>query len=60
MTWAEWMESRETKRAALRRRGLDAPSRRKTAYGSSVGIMRKEFGGGRIPVWAKQEVIHGL
>ena len=55
MTWEEWLSSRAAKRAVLRRHGLDAPSRRKTAYGSSDRIMRKAFGGGRIPAWAETD-----
>ena len=54
MTWAEWQASREAKRAVLRKYGVDAPSRRTVSYNTSERFMRQEFGGGRIPAWAKE------
>ena len=52
--WNEWLASREAKRELLRRLGLDAPSRRKTSYGTSDLRMRSAFGGRRIPAWAEE------
>ena len=50
--WDEWLASRAKNRENLKRRGLDAPSRRKTSYNTSERFMRASFGGGRIPEWA--------
>lgn len=55
MTWREWQESRETKRAALRKHGVDAPSRRSVSFNSSERFMRQAFGGERIPGFARKE-----
>ena len=52
ISWEEWLASRAKKRENLKRRGLDAPSRRKTSYDTSERFMRASFGGGRIPEWA--------
>ena len=53
ITWQEWLDSRETKRAALRKYGVDAPSRRRTSFNSSERFMRQAFGGARIPQFAQ-------
>lgn len=55
VTWEEWKASREAKREALRRRGLDAPSRRETSFNTSEKVMRKAFGGRRVPAWAERQ-----
>ncbi|MCR5414657.1 MAG: hypothetical protein K6F50_08050 [Kiritimatiellae bacterium] len=47
--WEEWKASREAKRARLRALGLDAPSRRKTGFGSAEARLRKAFAGERSP-----------
>ena len=54
--WGDWRASREMKREALRRAGLDAPSRRKTSVGTSDLRLRRAFGGGRVPNWAERTV----
>lgn len=54
MTWQEWLDSREARRAALRRFGVDAPSRRSGSFNSSERFMRREFGGARIPQFGTQ------
>lgn len=55
MKWEEWRLSRAAKRDALRRAGLDAPSRRKTSFNASERRMRQAFGGLRVPAWAEME-----
>ena len=55
MTWQEWLDSREAKRAVLRRYGVDAPSRRATSFNSAERFMRQAFGGDRIPQFANVE-----
>lgn len=55
MTWQEWMDSREAKRAALRKYGVEAASRRRTSFNSAERFMRQAFGGERIPVFAQKE-----
>ena len=52
MTWSEWQSSREAKRAALRKHGCEAPSRRSVSFNTSEAFMREAFGGGRVPAWA--------
>ena len=52
MTWEDWKASRAKKREALRKYGLESPSRRSVSFASSERIMRQAFGGRRIPVWA--------
>ena len=52
--WEEWRASREIKREALRRAGLDVPSRRKKSVGTSDLRLRRAFGGGRVPSWAER------
>ncbi len=47
--WEDWRASRAKKREALRRAGLDAPSRRKKAVGTSDLRLRRAFGGERAP-----------
>ena len=54
--WEEWRASREVKREALRRAGLDAPSRRKSPVGTSDLRLRCAFGGSRVPGWAERTV----
>ena len=49
LTWEEWKASRAAKREALRRLGLDAPSRRSES--TSDRRLRKAFGGERAPVF---------
>ena len=52
--WEEWRASREMKREALRRAGLDAPSRRKSPVGTSDLRLRRAFGDCRVPNWAER------
>ena len=52
MAWGDWLASRAAKREALRRHGLDAPSRRNTSWSTSERRMRNAFGGARIPQFA--------
>ena len=52
--WEEWLRSREAKREALRRAGLDAPSRRSTSHGTADARLRRAFGGRRAPEWDKE------
>ena len=47
ITWEEWKAGREAKREALRKLGLDSPSRR--SFSSSDKHLRKAFGGKRVP-----------
>lgn len=47
--WEEWRASRAAKRELLRRAGLDAPSRRKTAVGTGDLRLRRMFNGARVP-----------
>lgn len=54
--WEEWRASREVKREALRRAGLDAPSRRKSPVGTSDLRLRRAFGGSRVPGWVERTV----
>ena len=54
--WKDWLAAREAKRAALRRLGLDAPSRRTVSFNASERAMVKAFGGRRIPAWAAKPV----
>ena len=56
IAWEDWLASRAQKRDALRRAGLDAPSRRKTAVGTSDLRLRRAFGGERVPSWSRQAV----
>ena len=46
-TWEEWKAGREARREALRKLGLDAPSRRSVS--SSDKHLHKAFGGKRAP-----------
>ncbi len=46
-TWEEWKAGREARREALRKLGLDGPSRRSAR--SSDKHLRKAFGGKRVP-----------
>lgn len=52
--WEEWKASRAMKREALRRAGLDTPSRRKAAVGTSDLRLRRAFGGSRVPSWSER------
>ena len=52
--WEEWKASRAMKREALRRAGLDTPSRRKAAVGTSDLRLRRAFGGSRVPYWSER------
>ncbi len=47
--WEEWKASRAAKRDCLRELGLDAPSRRKSGYGSGEKRLRAAFSGNRAP-----------
>ena len=47
LTWDEWKGARAAKREALRRLGLDAPSRRRES--TSDRRLRAAFGGERAP-----------
>ena len=47
VTWEAWQAGREAKREALRKLGLDSPSRRSSS--SSDKPLRKAFGGKRVP-----------
>lgn len=47
--WEEWRASRAAKRECLRRAGLGAPSRRKTAVGTGDSRLRRLFNGARAP-----------
>ena len=49
LTWEEWKAARAAKREALRRLGLDAPSRR--SEGSSDRRLRAAFDGERVPAF---------
>lgn len=49
MTWSEWQAWRDSRRAALRKHGCEAPSRRQTSFNTSERFMRAAFGGERIP-----------
>jgi len=49
--WEEWKASRAAKRALLKQHGLDAPSRRKTAYSSSDRRTLAAFGPARVPTF---------
>ena len=49
MTWEEWRSSREARRAALKKHGCDAPSRRTVSFNTSERFMRDTFGGERAP-----------
>ena len=51
LTWEEWMASRAAKREALKKLGLDAPSRRLSAIGSADRRLRAAFGGKRAPTF---------
>ena len=53
IAWKEWQASREATRNAMRKYGVDAPSRRKTSFNTAERHMVKAFGGSRIPTWAK-------
>ena len=53
MTWAEWRDWRESRRAALRKHGCEGSSRRAISYDTSERFMRGAFGGRRIPAWAE-------
>ena len=55
MTWQEWKDSREAKRAALEKHGVAVPSRRAVSYNTSERHMRKAFGGARAPQFAARE-----
>ena len=55
MTWEEWLNSRAAKRETLRRYACSASSRRTTSFNSSERLMRAEFGGARIPNWAREK-----
>ena len=55
MTWEDWKSSRSAKRAAMRKYGLDAPSRRSVSFNTAERVMLKAFGGRRIPAWACKE-----
>ncbi len=48
-TWDEWKAARAAKREALRRLGLDAPSRRSES--TSDRRLRAAFGGERAPIF---------
>ena len=47
LTWEEWQAGRAAKREALRRLGLDAPSRRSAS--TADRRLRAAFGGKRVP-----------
>ena len=49
LTWDEWNAVRAAKREALRRLGLDAPSRRRES--TSDRRLRAAFGGERAPTF---------
>lgn len=49
LTWDEWKAARAAKREALRRLGLDAPSRRRES--TSDRRLRAAFGGERAPTF---------
>lgn len=49
LTWEEWKASRAARREVLRTAGLDAPSRRKSGFGSSEKRLRAAFGAARVP-----------
>ena len=49
LTWDEWKAARAAKREALRRLGLDAPSRRSES--TSDRRLRAAFGGERAPTF---------
>ena len=49
LTWDEWKAARAAKREALRRLGLDAPSRRRES--TSDTRLRAAFGGERAPTF---------
>ena len=49
--WEDWQATRARKRELLRRYGVDAPSRRSTAFGSSELRLRAAFGGARVPAF---------
>ena len=49
LTWDEWKAARAAKREALRRLGLDAPSRRSES--TSDRRLRAAFGGERVPAF---------
>jgi hypothetical protein len=49
LTWDEWKAARAAKREALRRRGLDAPSRRSES--TSDRRLRAAFDGERAPIF---------
>ena len=49
LTWDEWKAARAAKREALRRLGLDAPSRRSES--TSDRHLRAAFGGKRAPIF---------
>ena len=53
MTWAEWQEWRESRRAALRKYGCEASSRRAVSYDTAERLRLEVFGGRRIPAWAE-------
>ena len=50
LTWDEWKAARVEKREALRRLGLDAPSRRSES--TADRRLRSAFGGERAPVFS--------
>ena len=50
LTWEEWKAGRAAKREALRRLGLDAPSRRSES--TADRRLRAAFGGKRAPSFA--------
>lgn len=54
MSWQEWLDSRDARREALRRYGVDAPSRRSTSFNAAERHMRRAFGGARIPAFAQR------
>ena len=49
LTWDEWKAARAAKREALRRLGLDAPSRRRES--TSDRRLRAAFDGERVPTF---------
>lgn len=55
--WEEWRASRAMKREALRRAGLDTPSRRKKSVGTSDLRLRRAFGGSRVPDWSERGTV---
>ena len=55
LTWEEWMASRAAKREALKKLGLDAPSRRLSAIGGADRRLRAAFGGERAPTFGSAD-----